>query len=56
MKTLNIQAITESGACVYASIKVSQDYTMNEVMRAVKNNGYAHFRLVDTMKVFVKVR
>ena len=56
MTTLNIQAITEAGACVYASIRVRTDYTMNEVVNAVKNNGYVSFRLVDTMKVFVKVR
>lgn len=56
MTTLKIQAITEMGATVYASIKVSEDYTMNEVVRTVKNNGYVMFRLVDTMKRFVKVQ
>lgn len=55
MAKLNIQAITEQGCTVYASIKVSEDYTMNEVATAVKAKGYIEFRLVDTMKVFVKV-
>ncbi len=55
MTTLNIQAITENGSCVYTSIKVSEDYTMNEVVRTVKANGYKMFRLVDTMKRFVAV-
>ena len=56
MKTLEIQAITEMGSVVYATIKVSDDYTMNEVVRAVKNSRYEYFRLTDTMKRFVKVQ
>lgn len=56
MKNLNIQAITEIGACVYSTIKVSEDYTMNEVVREVKRLGFKEFRLVDTMKRFVKVQ
>lgn len=56
MKTLNIQAITECGSCVYSSIKVSEDYTMNEVVREVKRLGYKMFRLTDTMNIFVEVR
>ena len=55
MKKLNIQAITEMGAIVYASIKVSEDYTMHEVVEAVKSNGYTAFRLVNTMRKFVTV-
>lgn len=55
MKTLKIQAITEMGSCVYASIKVGEDYTMNEVVREVKRLGYTKFRLVDTMKRFAEV-
>ena len=55
MTTLKIQAITEMGCCVYASIKVSEDYTMNEVIREVKRLGYKMFRLVDTMKRFVEI-
>lgn len=55
MTTLSIQAITDMGACVYATIKVSNDYTMNEVVNTVKRNGYKAFRLVETMKRFVEV-
>ena len=56
MIKLEIQAITEMGCVVYASILVSEDYTMNEVVRAVKNNRFIKFRLVNTMKRFVDVR
>jgi hypothetical protein len=55
MATLNIQAITEMGCCVYTSVKVSEDYTMNEVVREVKRLGYVKFRLIDTMKRFAEV-
>jgi hypothetical protein len=55
MKTIMIQAITEMGAVVYTGIRVSEDYTMSEVVRTVKRNGYTAFRIVETMKVFVKV-
>ena len=55
MTILKIQAITEMGCCVYASIKVSEDYTMNEVVREVKRLGYIKFRLIDTMKRFADV-
>lgn len=54
MRTLEIQAITEMGCVVYASIKVSNDYTMNEVVRAVRGQRYKAFRL-DSMKVFVSI-
>lgn len=55
MTILNIQAITEMGCVVYASIQVSDDYTMNEVVTAVKNRRFKAFRLIDTMKRFVEV-
>ena len=42
------------GCVVYASIKVSNDYTMNEVVRAVRGQRYKAFRL-DNMKVFVNI-
>ena len=51
-----IQAITEMGCCVYTTIKVSNDYTMNEVVKEVKRHGYTHFRLLDTMKRFAEVK
>ena len=53
--TIKIQAVTEMGCVVYASIKVSEDYTMNEVVREVRRNGYKMFRIVDTMKRFVEI-
>ena len=55
MTRLNIQAVTEMGCTVYTSINVPEDYTMAQVVEAVKNSGYVMFRLLDTMKVFVKV-
>lgn len=55
MRTLDIQAVTEMGSVVYASIKVREDYTMNEVVNAVKARGFKSFRLVKTMKIFVAV-
>ena len=55
MTKLNIQAITEMGATVYTTITVSEEYTMNEVVRTIKANGYKAFRLTDTMKRFVTI-
>lgn len=55
MTKLNIQAVTEMGSVVYTTITVSDDYTMTEVVRTIKENGYEFFRLTDTMKRFVKV-
>lgn len=56
MKELMVQAITEMGSCVYTEIRVSEDYTMNEVVRTVKGMGYKQFRLIDTMMRFVTVQ
>lgn len=39
MTTLKIQAITECGACVYASIKVSKDYTTPAPEERRQNGG-----------------
>ena len=55
-KELEIQAITEMGCVVYTSIFVSEDYTMNEVVREIKRLGYKAFRLTDTMKRFVEIK
>lgn len=54
MIKLNIQAITESGSVVYTDLRVREDYTMSEVVKAVKAERYTAFRLA-TMKVFVTV-
>lgn len=56
MKTLKIQALTsEYGCCVYDAITVSEDYTMNEVVKAVRAKNYKAFRLLDSMKRFAEV-
>lgn len=55
MTRLNIQAVTEMGCTVYATITVSEDYTMNEVVKTVKENRYTAFRITNTMKRFVNV-
>jgi len=55
MTTLLVQAITEVGACVYASIKVNEDYTMNQVVNEIKRLGFKAFRL-ESMKRFVEIR
>lgn len=55
MTTLNIAVVTEMGSHIYTTITVSEDYSMNEVVREVKRLGYVSFRLEDTMKAYVKV-
>lgn len=56
MTTLRIQALTsEYGCCVYDTISVREDYTMNEVVNAVRAKNYKSFRLVDSMKRFVEI-
>jgi putative transcriptional regulator len=40
MINLDIQAITRMGACVYCSIKLADDYTMNQVMKEIKRLGF----------------
>lgn len=44
--------ITEMGCCVYTTITVNEDYTMNEIVREVKRIGYKAF-CVAPMKRFV---
>lgn len=51
-RKLSGQFITEMGCCVYATITVSEDYTMNEVVREVKRLGSKAFR-IENMKKFV---
>ena len=50
---LYIQAIAEMGCCVYATINVPEDYTMNQVVAEVKRLGYKAFRIVETGMRFV---
>lgn len=54
MKEIEIVAITEMGCVVNASIKVREDYTMNEVVRTVKEHGYTAFK-TESMKRFAEV-
>lgn len=56
MTELNIAVETETGCHIYTTITVSNDYTMNEVVKEVSERGYVRFRLVDTMKGYAKVR
>lgn len=56
MTELLIQAITkEYGCIVYATLILKEDYTMNEVVKTVRENGYKAFRIVETMKRFVEI-
>lgn len=55
MIRLNIAVTTETGCHIYTTIKMREDYTMNEVVREVKRLGYVTFRLIDTMKCYVRV-
>lgn len=55
MTTLQIAVVTKMGSHIYTEITVSEDYTMNEVVREVKRLGYISFRLVDTMKKYVNI-
>ena len=56
MTTLNVAVITEMGSHIYTTITVSEDYTMNEVVREIKRLGYVSFRLIDTMKRYAEVK
>lgn len=56
MTKLAVAVTTEMGCHIYTEITVSEDYTMNEVVREIKRLGYNSFRLVNTMKTYVKVQ
>lgn len=48
--------ITEMGCYIQnAMVVVPKDYTMNQLVKAIKENGYKMFKL-DSMKRFVEVR
>lgn len=55
MVTLKLQGITEAGCCVYFSIRIIENHTMNQLVTEVKRLGYIKFRIVDTMKRFANV-
>ena len=48
--------ITEMGCFIKnAMVVVPEDYTMNQLVKAIKENGYKAFML-DTMKRFVEIK
>lgn len=53
---IRVAGVTEMGSHVYTEITVSEDYTMNEVVREIRRRGFIRFRLVDTMKGYAEVR
>lgn len=53
--TLELQGIDEMGLCAYFSIKISDDYTMKQLVDEVKRRGFVKFRIVNTMKCFANV-
>lgn len=55
MVKVEIQAITETGSCVYSEIKLQENYTMNQVVSEIKRLGYTSFRILSTGMKFVKV-
>lgn len=57
MTQLNV-AIAVNGIHFYTEITVKEDYTMNEVVKAVKDRARAEhckFRLVETMKGYAQI-
>lgn len=52
---LPVTVVTELGSYINTEIKVSEDYTMNEVARAIKSMGYVRFRIIGSMKAFARV-
>lgn len=58
MKKIYFNGETKEYGCYIqgASVTVSDDYTMSEVVRAIKNAGYKTFILIESnMKVMAKV-
>lgn len=46
---------TNNGAFIYgAMVTVHEDYTMNELVTAIRNAGYVSF-MTETMKTLVKI-
>lgn len=55
MKKVYFTGITEMGCCIKnACVIVNEDYTMNQLVLAMKNAGYTMFML-QSMKRFVKI-
>ena len=48
-------SLTEYGSCIYdAVVFVPEDYTMNQLVSAIKEEGYSAFML-PSMRRFVKI-
>lgn len=58
MTNIQVAISTANGLHFYDEITVSEDYTMNEVIKAIKNRceDAKSFRLVDSMKGYAEVR
>lgn len=55
MVKVYFNGITEMGCCITdAMVVVPEDYTMGEIVRAIKANGYRYFRL-DGMRRYAEV-
>lgn len=55
MTRIYFTGITEMGCCIKnAMVVVPEDYTMNQLVKAIKDNGYKAFMLA-TMKRFVNI-
>ena len=56
MMKVKFYGITKEYGCgVYASVILPEDYTMNQLVQAIKAAGYSAFR-TETMKVLVDIK
>lgn len=55
MTKVYFNGITEMGSCITnAMVVVPEDYTMSEIVRAIKANGYRYF-LLEGMRRYAEV-
>ena len=56
MKIIEIgfYGMLECGSYVYASVKVPEDYTMNLLVKAIKERGFKSF-MTNNMKIMVEI-
>lgn len=54
--TLEVAFSTELGSHIYTTITVHEDYTMNEVVEALRDKGAVAFRLTDSMRTYAKIK
>lgn len=56
MRKVRFYGITKDYGCgVYASVILPEDYTMNQLVQAIKTAGYIAFR-TETMKILVEIK